>query len=76
MITYEGGQLLVGIHGGENSKKLETLFHQVNAHPKMGGTLYAILRCLERCRRGSFLYVFFGQKMVKMGKLGFDAVFR
>jgi hypothetical protein len=36
LICYEAGQHLVGVQGGENNAKLEKLFHDANAHPRMG----------------------------------------
>lgn len=36
VVGYEGGQHLVGVGGGENSKKMEELFHRANADPRMG----------------------------------------
>jgi hypothetical protein len=39
LLAYEGGQHMVGIAGGENSDAMTKLFHQCNAHPRMG-TIY------------------------------------
>ena len=36
LTCYEAGQHLVGVGGGENNDKLTKLFHQANAHPRMG----------------------------------------
>ncbi|MCK4291616.1 MAG: hypothetical protein KAY65_00350 [Planctomycetes bacterium] len=35
LITYEGGQHLVGHGGAENNNQLEHLFHTANRHPRM-----------------------------------------
>jgi hypothetical protein len=39
LITYEGGQHMVGVGNANRSEKLNQLLHTVNAHPRMG-TLY------------------------------------
>jgi hypothetical protein len=36
LVAYEGGQHLVGIWGAENVTGLTRLFHEANAHPRMG----------------------------------------
>lgn len=36
LVCYEAGQHLVGVAGGENNDKLTKLFHEANAHPRMG----------------------------------------
>ncbi len=36
LIAYEAGQHLVGVAGGENNEAMTALFHQANAHPRMG----------------------------------------
>ena len=39
LVCYEAGQHMVGVGGAENSQKMTSLFHQANAHPRMG-TIY------------------------------------
>jgi hypothetical protein len=39
LIAYEGGQHMVGVAGGENNEAMTRLFHEANAHARMG-TLY------------------------------------
>lgn len=36
LIAYEGGQHMVGVQGGENNEKMNSLFHAANRHPRMG----------------------------------------
>ena len=36
LIAYEGGQHMVGVGGGENSKTIEELFHKANRDKRMG----------------------------------------
>ena len=36
LITYEGGQHLVGIQGGENNDEMTRLFQEANSSPRMG----------------------------------------
>lgn len=36
LLAYEGGQHMVGVGGGENNDTMTRLFHQANAHPRMG----------------------------------------
>jgi hypothetical protein len=36
LVSYEGGQHMVGVMGGENSEKLTKTLHAANAHPRMG----------------------------------------
>jgi len=36
LVAYEAGQHLVGVGGGANNEQLTKLFHQANAHPRMG----------------------------------------
>lgn len=36
LVCYEAGQHMVGVGGGENNQAMEKLFHQANAHPRMG----------------------------------------
>jgi len=36
LTSYEAGQHLVGVGGGENNDALTKLLHQANAHPRMG----------------------------------------
>ena len=36
LVTYEGGQHMVGVGGGENNDKLTALLHAANAHPRLG----------------------------------------
>ncbi|MHB1156263.1 MAG: hypothetical protein ACYC26_05420 [Phycisphaerales bacterium] len=36
LIAYEAGQHLVGVGGGENNEAMTKLFHQANAHRRMG----------------------------------------
>jgi hypothetical protein len=35
LMTYEGGQHMVGVGGGENNQKLTALLHAANAHPRL-----------------------------------------
>lgn len=37
LMTYEGGQHMVGVGGGENNEKLTGLLHAANAHPRIAG---------------------------------------
>jgi hypothetical protein len=36
LVAYEGGQHLVGVQGAENDEALTRLFHEANAHRRMG----------------------------------------
>ena len=36
LMTYEGGQHLVGVGGGENNEQMTKLFQAANRHPRMG----------------------------------------
>ena len=36
LLAYEGGQHMVGVAGGENNEAVTRLFHDANAHPRMG----------------------------------------
>ena len=37
LMTYEGGQHMVGVGGGENNEKLTGLLRAANAHPRIAG---------------------------------------
>lgn len=39
LLAYEGGQHMVGVGGGQDNDAMTNLFHQCNAHPRMG-TIY------------------------------------
>ncbi len=56
LVAYEGGQHLVGVAGGENNQRLTRLFHQANAHERMGRIYDQYFAAWERIGGGLFCY--------------------
>lgn len=70
LITYEGGQHLVGYAGAENNKKLEELFTAVNRHPRMKDIYYSYLSHWKKSGGKAFALFSSMEKPNKWGMWG------
>jgi hypothetical protein len=56
MIAYEGGQHLVGVGGGENDKRMTSLFLRANADPRIGALYDDYFRAWVAAGGAEFAY--------------------
>lgn len=57
LMTYEGGQHMVGVAGGENNEKLTALLHKANAHQRLAEVYRKYYQAWEQ--NGGDLFCYF-----------------
>ena len=70
LMTYEGGQHMVGVGGGENNEKLTALLHKVNAHPRLAEVYRKYYQAWEQNGGDLFCYFSSVSKWSKWGSWG------
>ncbi len=70
LVAYEGGQHLVGVAGGENNERMTQLFHQANAHPRMGSIYDKYFSAWEKSGGSLFCYFTSVGRWSKWGSWG------
>ncbi|MBN2476822.1 MAG: hypothetical protein JXB62_19605 [Pirellulales bacterium] len=70
LIAYEGGQHMVGVAGGENSQPMTRLFHEANAHARMGNIYDEYYRAWTEAGGDLFCYFSSVGRWSKWGSWG------
>ncbi|MBN1124533.1 MAG: hypothetical protein JXA82_05960 [Sedimentisphaerales bacterium] len=70
LMTYEGGQHMVGVGGGENIEQLTELLHKANAHPRMADIYAKYYAAWEDAGGDLFCYFSSVSKWSKWGSWG------
>jgi len=70
LTTYEGGQHMVGVGGGENNEKLTALLGKANAHPRLAEVYRKYYRAWEQNGGDLFCYFSSVSKWSKWGSWG------
>jgi len=70
LMTYEGGQHMVGVGGGENNQKLTALLHKANAHPRLVRIYEEYYKAWEEAGGDLFCYFSSVGKWSKWGSWG------
>jgi len=70
LMTYEGGQHMVGVGGGENNEKLTALLQEANAHPRLAEIYREYYQAWEDNGGDLFCYFSSVSKWSKWGSWG------
>jgi len=70
LMTYEGGQHMVGVGVGENNEKLTALLHEANAHPRLAEVYRKYYQAWEQNDGDLFCYFSSVGKWSKWGSWG------
>src|SRR3990172_739770 len=70
LMTYDGGQHMVGVGVGENNEKLTALLHEANAHPRLAEVYRKYYQAWEQNDGDLFCYFSSVGKWSKWGSWG------